>query len=170
MRPAQVRPAQRATAAIALLLALALVWQGLNLFQRDLAFTAAETEVSFWGRGEYQPAERTRAATGRAVENLVAAAPAQPDYLSLAASYYAWRAWWAGEAAAESAYNAQALAARYAAQQSRPAYRQGWEALADHVARSDGAQQTPVLLALAQQRLDALQPKTEQAQRPNSEQ
>lgn len=148
----------RATAAIALLVALVMVWQGLNMFQGDLAFSAAETEVSFWGRGEYQPTERTREATGYAVENLVAAAPAQPAYLSLAASYYAWRAYWTEEIAVENDYNAQALAAQYAAQQSRPAYLQGWEAVEGYAVR---AQQAAELQTLAQQRLDALQPKTE---------
>ena len=41
-------------------LALSLLgaWQGAQLMQRDLAFEAARTEVSFWGRGNYQPTEQ----------------------------------------------------------------------------------------------------------------
>lgn len=145
----------RAAAAIALLvLALTMVWQGLSLIQRDLAFTAAETEVSFWGRGEYQPGERARDAAGNALQGLLAAAPAHPDYLTLASSYYAWRAYWAQEAAAESEFNGKALAAQLAAQQSRPAYRQGWESVLGYAARVDREQ---ALQALAQRRLDDLQ-------------
>jgi hypothetical protein len=130
----------------------------LGLLQRDLVFNAAETEVSFWGRGEYQPSEQTREATGRAVEHLVSVAPAHPDYLTLAASYYAWRAWWAEEGVAENAYNTRALAAQYVAQQSRPAYRQGWESMLRYAALVD---ETGAQLKLAQRRLDALQPRIE---------
>lgn len=156
--PAKVPRVARASAVIALLVALTLVWQALGLLQRDLAFTTTETEVSFWGRGDYQPYEHTREATGRAVEQLVAAAPGQPDYLTLAASYYAWRGYWAEEAAVESEYNARALAAQYSAQRSRPAYRQGWESVLGYAAR---VEETGTQLAVAQQRLDALQPQTE---------
>lgn len=152
---AKVPPLARASAAIALLASLALVWQAMDLLQRDLVFNVAETEVSFWGRGEYLPYEHTREATGRAVEHLVDASPAHPDYLTLAASHYAWRAWWAQETAVENAYNARALAAQYAAQQSRPAYRQGWESVLRYAARVDEAD---AKLALAQRRLDALHP------------
>ncbi len=42
-----------------------MVEQGFSLFQRDLAFTAADTEVSFWGQGDYQPTAAQRGA-GRA--------------------------------------------------------------------------------------------------------
>lgn len=164
MRPEEVgstkvQPVARTVAAIALLVAFTVVWQALGLLQRDLVFTATETEVSFWGRGEYQPYESTREATGRAVEQLVTVAPAQPDYLTLAASYYAWRAYWAEETAAESAYNTQALAAQYSAQQSRPAYRRGWESVLGYAARLDQAE---AQLTLAQLWLDVLQPNTEQ--------
>jgi hypothetical protein len=155
---AKVPPVARISAVVALLIALALVWQGLGLLQRDLAFTAAETEVSFWGRGEYQPYEDTRETVGRAVEQLVAAAPGQPDYLTLAASYYAWRGYWAQEATVETEYNALALAAQYSAQQSRPAYRQGWESMLRYAALVD---ETGAQLKLAQRRLDALQPRIE---------
>ena len=120
--PAKVPRVARASAVIALLVALTLVWQALGLLQRDLAFTTTETEVSFWGRGDYQPYEHTREATGRAVEQLVAAAPGQPDYLTLAASYYAWRAWWADDAELEAQYTQLGQQAREIARQSRPAY------------------------------------------------
>lgn len=112
----------RATAAIALLAALAVVWQGLNLFQRDLAFTAAETEVSFWGRGEYQPTAATRERTGAQLQALLAANPTHPEYQLLAASYYAWQAYWTDNEELEQRFTRRAEQARKAARQSRPAY------------------------------------------------
>ena len=80
----------RAAAALALLLALAMVEQGFSLFQRDLAFTAAETEVSFWGQGDYQPTVEKREWVGQQLGELLAESPGNPEYQLLAASYYAW--------------------------------------------------------------------------------
>ena len=120
--PAAARGVARAGAFAALLLALTMVWQGLALLQRDLAFTAAETEVSFWGREDYQPTQATIARTGRQLEALLARAPEHPEYQLLAASYYAWRAWWADDAELEAQYTRMGQQAREIARQSRPAY------------------------------------------------
>ena len=114
--------ATRAGAFAALLLAVTITWQGLALLQRDLAFSAAETEVSFWGREDYQPTEATRQRTGRQLEALLATAPEHPEYQLLAASYYAWRAWWADDAELEAQYTRMGQQAREIARQSRPAY------------------------------------------------
>ena len=114
--------ATRAGAFAALLLAVTITWQGLALLQRDLAFSAAETEVSFWGREGYQPTEATIARTGRQLEALLATAPEHPEYQLLAASYYAWRAWWADDAELEAQYTRMGQQAREIARQSRPAY------------------------------------------------
>ena len=114
--------ATRAGAFAALLLAVTITWQGLALLQRDLAFSAAETEVSFWGREGYQPTEATIARTGRQLEALLARAPEHPEYQLLAASYYAWRAWWADDAELEAQYTQLGQQAREIARQSRPAY------------------------------------------------
>ena len=114
--------ATRAGAFAALLLAVTITWQGLALLQRDLAFSAAETEVSFWGREGYQPTEATIARTGRQLEALLARAPEHPEYQLLAASYYAWRAWWADDAELEAQYTRMGQQAREIARQSRPAY------------------------------------------------
>ena len=120
--PAAARGVARAGAFAALLLALTMVWQGLALLQRDLAFSAAETEVSFWGREGYQPTAATIARTGRQLEALLARAPEHPEYQLLAASYYAWRAWWADDAELEAQYTRMGQQAREIARQSRPAY------------------------------------------------
>ena len=114
--------ATRAGAFAALLLAVTITWQGLALLQRDLAFSAAETEVSFWGREGYQPTAATIARTGRQLEALLARAPEHPEYQLLAASYYAWRAWWADDAELEAQYTRMGQQAREIARQSRPAY------------------------------------------------
>ena len=114
--------ATRAGAFAALLLAVTITWQGLALLQRDLAFSAAETEVSFWGREGYQPTVATIARTGRQLEALLARAPEHPEYQLLAASYYAWRAWWADDAELEAQYTRMGQQAREIARQSRPAY------------------------------------------------
>ena len=106
---------------MALVLALSMAWQSAKLFQQDLAFTAAETEVSFWGRGDYQPDAKTRERVGKTVETLLQEVPTHPGYLTLAASYYAWQAYWAETPEMEYDYNRRAEAAKNAARQSRPA-------------------------------------------------
>ena len=120
--PAAARGVARAGAFAGLLLALTMTWQGLALLQRDLAFTAAETEVSFWGREDYQPTQATIARTGRQLEALLAKAPRHPEYQLLAASYYAWQAYWTEDAELEAQYTQLGQQAREIARQSRPAY------------------------------------------------
>ncbi|MEM9090603.1 MAG: hypothetical protein AAGC93_17870 [Cyanobacteria bacterium P01_F01_bin.53] len=78
--------------------------------------------MSFWGRGEYVPNERTRERVGRTLQVLLASEPEHPGYLTLAESYYAWRAYWAETQEAEFDYNAQSEQARLAARRSRPAH------------------------------------------------
>ena len=112
----------RSAAALALLLALAMVEQGFSLFQRDLAFTAAETEVSFWGQGDYQPTVEKREWVGQQLGELLAESPGNPEYQLLAASYYAWQAWWTDDPELEQQYTQKGQQARELARQSRPAY------------------------------------------------
>jgi hypothetical protein len=126
---------------VALVVALCLTWQAVTLFHRDLVFTAAATEVGFWGRGDYQPAQATRARIGLSIDTLLAGSPAHPDHLALAASYYAWQAYWAQAAEREEAYNLRAFTAQYTAQQNRPAYRQGWATMLGYAARVETGSQ-----------------------------
>jgi hypothetical protein len=109
-------------ALLALALALIMVEQGYSLFQRDLAFGAAETEVSFWGEGSYQPTAAKREQVGRQLAILLQQAPGNPDYQLLAASYYSWQAWWAEDPELEEQYTHKGQRARELARQSRPAY------------------------------------------------
>lgn len=109
-------------AGAALLIAIILAWQATALVRQDLAFTAVETEVSFWGRGSYQPDELTIARTGQRLDALLQAAPAHPAYQSLAASYWDWQVYWADNAEQEQLYAQRAQQARDIARQSRPAF------------------------------------------------
>jgi hypothetical protein len=137
------------------LLALALsgVVQAANLFSQNLEFTAAETEVSFWGRGNYHPEAATIARTSQAMESLLTSQPAHPDYLALQANALVWLAYWAQEAEARATYAEQAVSTQYAALESRPAHRPSWEKLLEYASRSEGNEP---MATLAQARINAL--------------
>ena len=139
--------------ASALALALWLGWGSANLLWQDLAFAAARTEVGFWGRDDYQPTMSTRVATEASLAALLSRAPAQPDYLTLAANLYAWQAYWADQPALQSAYRMRSVRAQYAAQKSRPAHRQGWQKMIRYAADTEGAE---AWLRIAERRLAAL--------------
>lgn len=147
--------ASRALVATILLISLYTASRAADLLRQDLAFTAVQTEVSFWGRGDYQPARPVRTDLGRRLDTLLADSPAQPDYLTVAASYFAWQAFWAETLELEQDYSRRALRAQYTAQQSRPAYRRGWVIMLGYAARDGGA---PEQMALARQRVSALEP------------
>jgi hypothetical protein len=159
----------------ALGLAVTVAWQAATVLRLDLAFTAAETELSFWGRGDYQPEDATRQRTAQALEALLAAAPRHPDYLAQAAYHDAWRAYREDDPALAQPYALRALHNQYGAQQARPAYRQGWEKMVGYARRAavaaegvadgafEAAESAAVLGALAQQRVDALQPAAAEA-------
>jgi len=142
----------------ALGLAVTVAWQSATTFRLDLAFTAAETELSFWGRGDYQPDDASRQRTSQALEALLAAAPHHPDYLALAAYHDAWRAYREDDPTLAQPYALRALDNQYGAQQARPAYRQGWEKMVGYARRAGSAEGAAALGALAQQWVDALQP------------
>lgn len=144
----------RMLAAVALLPALAVAWQSAVLVRDDLAFTASQTEVSFWGRGDYRPTPATRQRTEHAVEALLADNPSQPDYLELAAGLYAWQGYWVQDPEQAAEYNRRAVRAQYAAQVARPAYRPGWELLMEYAGRNGDLR----MIGLAGERLAALRP------------
>jgi hypothetical protein len=151
-------------------MAVTVAWQSATVFRLDLAFTAAETELSFWGRGDYQPDDASRQRTARALEALLVEAPRHPDYLALAAYHDAWRAYREDDPTLAQPYAVRALNNQYGAQLNRPAYRQGWEKMVGYARRAavaaegaaegafEGAESAAALGALAQQRVDALQP------------
>jgi hypothetical protein len=144
--------------AVALGLAIIVAWQSATLFRLNLAFTATETELSFWARGDYQPTGATRLRTGQELDALLARAPAHPDYLALAAYQYAWLAYREDDPAVAQPYALRAVNAQFSAQQSRPAYRQGWAKMVGYARRAGAGDGAAGLGSYAQQRLDALEP------------
>ena len=144
--------------AFAAVLGLIVAWQSATLFRLDLAFTAAETELSFWGRDDYQPTEATRARISRELDVLLERAPAHPDYLALAAYHQTWQAYREDDPTIARAYALQAVNTQFLAQQNRPAYRQGWAKMVGYARRAGADEGAAALAQLAQQRLDALQP------------
>ena len=152
-------PVATAITLAALAIAITVAWQAATLFRLDLAFTAAETELSFWGRGNYQPTAATREHIQRELDALLAAAPGQPNYLALAAYHDAWLAYREDDPDAARPYALRAASAQFGAQQNRPAYRQGWAKLVEYARRAGNAEGAATLGTLAQERLDALQPK-----------
>jgi hypothetical protein len=59
----------------ALAITLLATYTAYTTLRLDLTFTNAKTEVSFWGRGNYQPTDKTRAKTGAQVDTLLASIP-----------------------------------------------------------------------------------------------
>ena len=114
----------------ALALALLGAWQGSQLVQRDFAFEAARTEVSFWGRGNYQPTEQTIERTGNTLSRVIAQS-AHPEYLSVQAAYYTWRAYWEGS----NELAIKATESQYKALESRPAHPQDRQKLIEYRGR-----------------------------------
>lgn len=138
------------------LLALALfgAWQGASLVQDDLAFNAARTQVSFWGRGNYQPTAATVDRTGKSIDTLVQHS-GHPEYLSLQAAWSSWRSHWTDNAGERAGYANRAVASQYAAMELRPAHRHGWIKMVEYASRdASGAAR----LEQAEVRLQALQP------------
>jgi len=144
---------------IALAMAVAVVAQAANLFSQNLLFTRAQTEVSFWGRGDYRPDEETIRRTSELLNDLLVSEPAHPDYLGLQANATVWLAYWSAHDDREQ-YAQRAINIQYAALLPRPAHRHSWVKLAEYLsrtgARSEGSEQRAQLAAMAQTKLSAL--------------
>jgi hypothetical protein len=136
-----------------LLLALLGVYAGIITFQQDLAFTAAQTEISFWGRDNYQPELKTIKHAGHTIDTLLQQAPLHPEYLGLSAKYEAWQAYWTSEPDERVSFNQGAVQSQYKAMLSRPAHRQGWSMMLDYASRTGDGE---AMLSKAQARLQAL--------------
>ena len=119
------------------LMALALVgvWQGVDTLRRDIAFTTAQTEVSFWGRGSYRPEPETIILTQQTLDELLSGAPANPEYLAMQANYAAWQGYWTEDFREAQAFGLEAVDAQHAALESRPAHRQGWAKMVEYASR-----------------------------------
>jgi len=141
---------------IALGLAVAVVMQAAGLFRQNLLFTRAQTEVSFWGRGDYRPDEVTILGTSKLLDGLLQSKPKHPDYLGLQANKAVWLAYWSGPGAAGEHSSRQAISSQYAALVSRPAHRHSWVKLMEYLSRGESSEQNTALAHLAQARLASL--------------
>ena len=148
--------AVRSATLLALAAALTGVVQSASLLQQDLLFTRAQTEVSFWGRGEYQPTPATIRGTEQQINQLVAITPDHPEYLSVQANSLAWQAYWAEDKETTQRYGNSAVNAQYQALESRPAHGRSWEKLAEYSASTEGNE---ALVLLGQSRLAQLKAK-----------
>jgi len=109
-------------AALILLLVLMAIAHAASLLINDLRFTRAQTEVSFWGRGDYNPSQASVRRAGQALDDLLYASPNHPAYLSVRANSYVWQAYWVSDIALERQYTRQAVRLQIAALKSRPAH------------------------------------------------
>lgn len=128
-------------------------------FQKNLLFTRVQTEVSFWGRGDYHPTLITINSTQRQLQTLLQHSPSHPDYLALHANAAVWIDYWARQKSAvgQLENSQQAIASQQAALLSRPAHRFSWKKLADYVERGEPSVENRALAVLAQERINTLQ-------------
>lgn len=140
---------------LGLILTIILIAHGLRLFQQDLAFTGAETELSFWGRETYHPLQPTIQRTGQTIDALVQSSPQHPSYLELQAYYLSWLGYWSADVEERLSFNDQSLQTQYRALQARPANRQSWIKMVEYSSRTVGGE---AMLAQAQARVSALSP------------
>ena len=149
------KAAGRVAAALALVLAAAGVRAAVGTFLQDLDYARVQTEISFWGRGTYQPPQGTILHTGDVLAGLLRAAPAHPEYLELQAHYLAWRAYWTENLDRRGELGQASADSQYLALLSRPANRQGWSNMVEYAARTHGGEN---MLQLARQKLVSLRP------------
>jgi hypothetical protein len=138
---------------LAAALALMGAYTGFTTFTQDLAFTAARTELSFWGRDSYQPEAGTIERIGQSIDALLQGAPGNPQYLGLQASYAAWQAYWAENTGERASFNSEAVQSQYQALQSRPAHRHSWAKMVEYASRTTTGE---AMLIEAQARLRTL--------------
>jgi hypothetical protein len=144
----------RLPAVFALVLAVVVAYAGFTTAREDLANARAQAEISFWGRGEYQPEPHTIERTGRTIEALLRQAPAHPEYLALQASYSGWRAYWEHDPERQADFAQQAVSSQYAALESRPAHRHSWSKMVEYASRTTTGE---AMRVAAQARQQALQ-------------
>jgi hypothetical protein len=137
--PPRIPLALLAIATISMLGSLALA-----TLQHDLHFNTLETEVSFWGRGNYMPTDDTRTSTAEGIQQLVESAPKNANYHALQASQLAWESYWQqNKATAGQATQAQQQSLNW-----RPARIQDQQLMVEYSQRTDATQ--PAVEAIAE--------------------
>jgi hypothetical protein len=145
----------RSVAILALVLAVAGGYFGFATLVQDLAYTRVQTELSFWGREDYEPSQQAIDDTANTLQFLLAKSPSHPDFLILQARYSAWRAYWSEDLYAQEVFSREAMAAQYRALESRPAHRHSWSTMVEYASRARDGEATR---QFAQERLALLQP------------
>ena len=138
-----------------LLAALIGIYLGYVLLVQDIAYTRAQTELSFWGRDNYQPSEQVIAETGDRLEGLLDSAPHHPEYQKLQALYNSWQAYWSSGMPERDSLNSETMSNQYGALLSRPAHRQDWSKMIEYASRARNGE---TMLQLAQDRQVLLSP------------
>ena len=74
-----------------------------------------------------------------AIDDLLQDRSAHPDFLTLEAAYFAWRAFWSGQPGAREELSLRAVNSQNRAVSSRPAHQKSWSRLAAYASRlADG--------------------------------
>ena len=121
-------------------LALYTTGHAANSFKQDLQFTGIETEVSFWGRGDYLPTEATIRRTNQSMDKLLHNTPGHSTYLSLQANSYTWQAYWEEDSKTTRELSEKAVQLQTFALHSRPAHLQSRAKLNEYLVRLQDAQ------------------------------
>jgi hypothetical protein len=132
-------PSTAARIALCLPLGASLLWSivhaaGLGL--SDLDYTAARTELSYWGRANYSPDANTVEKTRERLESALRRWPDHPDYLAAQARWHVWQGYREGDPALALQSNLQALGIQLAALELRPADPGLWRGVARIKARA----------------------------------
>ena len=130
------------TSSIALALGLlTLAVHAFKTIQHDLIFGELETEVSFWGRGAYQPTQATRGSIASLLERQLQSNPQNSHLLALRANQLAWEGFWSDSDEDYKQYSRRAIEAQYVALLTRPAYGQGWLKLLQYQAVDESGEE-----------------------------
>lgn len=108
---------------------LGLLSMAVNIVRSDLAYSAAEREISFWGRAGYTPGPVAISKAESDIQLALSLWPGQPDYLRVQSRLLMWRAYWSSEEREVAELEARALGILLHSVQQRPAYQAGWEEL-----------------------------------------
>ena len=119
----------------------AVVLNAVQVFVRDIKFTSLETEVSFWGRGSYEPTVSTRAHVDTQLSLALQTYPTNAPLLTLRASQLAWEGYWAVSSEDQLQYTRVAMEAELASLHARPAYGQGWLKLLQYQALDESSEE-----------------------------
>lgn len=136
---------------------LVLAGHAFKTIQHDLIFSELETEVSFWGRGAYQPTQATRRSIASRLEHQLQISPQNSRLLTLRANQLAWEGFWSESDEDYSRYLRQAIETQYASLLTRPAYGQGWSKLLQYQAVDEAGEELHELARVQMQKLQRWQ-------------